>query len=557
MGWLTRQLAKVAPGFALRREVASRRLERLDQMAPRRGKGNGDAMRSFEAVSGNRLYHDFLAPRNSADSALSGAESLRHHVRQLEYNSGFVSGPVKRIANNVVGPGIRFQSRVRPDDPENRFTPFPTITEARAQQWNYEMERLHRKWARQADKRLILTWGRIQWLAEAALVRDGAVLVVGRESRRRDRVIPYCLELLEIDRLQTPMSEFNNPRVRAGVRYDDEGAPEAYFVLKRHPGESLGRGMKADDFEEVPAFYPSGAKKVIHLFNPVRPEQSQGFSPFAAGLKGYMNLDRYHEAEIYAALEDACMTGIVKTPNPDGFQAGYTVDNLGSEDGGGTEPRIHEFAPGMVHYLNPGEEFDMHKPNRPGDAFGELTAQLLRDPANALDIPPEVLSQAWQGMNYSNARTVLLQFYLTCRLRQAYLIEELCRPVHENEARYGVAYGKISGEGFDRRSEDFLSFAGIPPGWHWVDPEKEAKAADLGLSNNTETLADLCASRGEDVDEHLETRARELQRMQELEEKYGITFPRGSKGQDGAGNSGGEEEDEEKDDPRPALSLAK
>lgn len=554
MDWLNRQIARVAPGIALKREVAARRLERLEQLAPRE-RTNGE--RSFEAVSGNRLYHDFLAPRSSADSALSGAESLRHHVRQLEYNNGHVAGPVRRIVNNVVGRGIRFQSRVTADDPENRFTPFPRIDEMRAERWNYEMERLFRSWAQVADVRRLLSWWRIQRIVTGALVRDGEVLVIGRESRRKDRRIPYCLEILEIDRLQTPMSEISNPRIRNGIRYDDEGAPEAYFVLKRHPGENLRLAMRADDFEEIPAFYPSGAKRVLHLFDPMRPEQSRGFSEFAAGLKAMMNLDRYQEAEIYAALEDACLTGFVYTEDPSGFQGEYTTGNLDGEDSAGKEPRIHEFAPNKWHYLNPNEKVKIHAPSRPNSAFGELSAQLLRDPANALDVPPEVLSQDWKGMNYSNARTVLLQFQLSCRVRQAYLADDLCCPVHENVARFGVAGGEIYGAGFDRRPEDFLAHAWIPPGWHWVDPEKEANAADTGLGNNTETLTDLCASRGEDVDEHLETRARELKRMQDLEEKYGVEFPRGSNSQDGgAGNSSGED-DEEKDDPRPQLSVAK
>jgi lambda family phage portal protein len=323
--------------------------------------------------------------------------------------------------------------------------------------------------------------------------------------------------------------------------------PEAYFILKRHPGETVTAVGRADDFEEVPAFFPNGCRKVMHLFDPMRPEQHRGFSEFAAGLKDYMNLDRYHEAEIFAALEDACLTGFVMSKRPDEWQANRTVGGLDDEEGHErTEPRIHEFAPNQWHYLEPGEEVDIHSPKRPNDAFAELTGQLLRGPANSLDIPPEVLSQNWQNMNYSNARTVLLQLYLVCRVRQTYLVENYCSPTHENVALSAVAHGKVDSTGFDRRREDFLSHAWIPPGWPWVDPEREANGKETELANNTDTLTDICASKGVDVDDHLETRARELKRMKELELKYEITFPTSQGGKKESGKSRTEEGGEEK-----------
>jgi len=54
----------------------------------------------------------------------------------------------------------------------------------------------------------------------------------------------------------------------------------------------------------------------MHLFNPVRPEQSQGYSAFGAGLKDYQGLDRYREAEIYARLEDACHSRFCQGAQP-------------------------------------------------------------------------------------------------------------------------------------------------------------------------------------------------------------------------------------------------
>lgn len=531
MGFFDKAVKVIAPAYALRREVARRRLNRLKNLE--------SSGRSFEAVAGGRLRNDFLSTKASADAALSGADGVRNNVRQLEYNNGFVSGPIRRISRNVVGAGIRFQARVVADD-NNNYLPTPKIDEKTADRFNFQMERSIRKWFKESDKRLICNFFEQQLQASMALERDGEVLPVIRNSSRRNRAIPTCIEMLEIDRLQTPMEEMTNPSIRNGIKYDNEGVPELYFILKRHPGESItGQNFKGDDFEEIPAFFPNGTKKVLHLFDPTRPEQSRGYSPVASGLKDYQDLDRYREAEIYARLEDACLTGFIKSKDPDGWQGGYTTDDI-SGGGNGETRRIHEFAPGQINYLDEGEDIVIHEPKRANNNMDIFVNHLLRGPSNAWDIPPEVLSQNWQGMNYSNARTVLLQFYLSCRIRQWYLINHFCIPIYEVVSRQLIAHGKVQAPGFNTRADDFLRHAWILPGWQWVDPVKEANGKETEVNNTFETLTDVLAGKGKDFDETVETRAKELKKIQDLEIKYGVKFPVAKSSMQDPGSDSGE-----------------
>ncbi len=523
MGWLDSTIAYFSPQLALKRHIARSRLTRLETYKKKE--------RGFDAVSSDRMRYDFITTAKSADAYISeGAEKLRQHIRQMEYNNGFVAGPVKRIVNNVVGLGIRFQSRVKAD--ETYFSPPESMVKIRerdAQLFNALAERGFKRWAKQADVRLLANWSKIQRLVQAELIRSGEALIVGRTSKRPGRFVPYCLEVLEIDRLGTPFDELRNPLIKNGIEYDSEGVPVAYWIMKEHPGDTLKViGRKTDSYERIPAYNANGTRKVLHLFDILRPEQSRGFSEYAAGLKDFQDLDRYREAEIMAALEDACMTGFVKTERPDDYQGAYTVADSDEDDAGNTQ-RIHEFAPNKWHYLQPGEDVHIHSPQRPNDQLDHLVNHLLRGPSNALDIPPEVLAQNWQGMNYSNARTVLLQFYLSMRVRQAYLIDTLCNPVYENVLADMVLMGYMGASGaslYNSRRDDVLNVAWIPGGWSWVDPLKESQGKTNDVENNFDTLTNVCASQGEDVDETLETRARELKKIKELEEKYGIQFPK-------------------------------
>lgn len=549
MSLLDSAIKSFSPSWALKRQIAQNRLTRLQTYREKR---------SWEAVAGGRTRSEFLTTSKNADSFISGgAKTLRQHIRSLEFNNGFVSGPIQRIVNNVVGNGMTFQSRVKADEAYLRGLPL-RITDADAELFNFLAEKNFKRWAKEADIRLILKFNDMARLIEAALVRDGEALVIGRTSARQNRFLPYCLELLEIDRLGVPMEEMKNPKLIDGILYDAEGVPESYFVLKEHPGEVRKMtGRKLYDFEIIPAFNPNGTRKVFHLFNPIRPEQSRGFSALAAGLKDFQDLDRYREAEVMASLEDACLTGFVKSPQPDAYQAGRTVDDTQTTDGAGSTQRIHEFGAGQWIYGLPGEEVEIHRNARPNTQMEAFINQLLRGPANALDIPPEVLAQNWQGMNYSNARTVLLQFYVAMQVRQNYLINYFYQPVWESALAALVANGHMGETGaaiYGMRKEDALQSVWIPPGWSWVDPTKEALGKEIEVMNGFDTHYAVAASKGMDAEENLDAEARYLKKKKDLEEKYDIKFPTKEQ-KPPVGNPDGENDDEEKPKNKKTLRI--
>lgn len=521
MSWLETAIARISPRWGLRREIHRRQLDLLRGGAKRR--------RTFEAVAGGRMRKDMGRTGSSADQAISGdISALREHVRYQEYQSGLFAGPIRRIVNNTVGRGIILRPTVSATDDLAIYQPGPKITDAEADRWNRLAVRVWRRWCKQADMRLINSFYGIQRLALGAMIRDGEVLLIGRTSQRRDRMLPFCVEILEADRLCTPMSETTNPRIRHGIEYDDEGVPAYYYILRQHPGESYASALQRDNFDRVPAFFANGTRKVLHLFDPVRPEQTRGYSVFAPGLLDAQDLDRYREAEKYAAIMAASYVAAVETENPQQFSAAFG-QSAGTDTGADGEEysrREFDFAPGATFVGRPGEKFKFNDPARPAGAFAEYSYDLLQGPANALDMPPEVLAQRWSGLNYSNARTILLQFYASCWIRQGYLINHLCAPVYANLVASAVSAGLLPGNHYGRRTHELLSATWVPMIYRrWIDPGKESSGRETDLRTNVETLTETITELGRDPDEHLEQRARELKRIRELEEKYGVKFP--------------------------------
>jgi capsid protein len=178
----------------------------------------------------------------------------------------------------------------------------------------------------------------------------------------------------------------------------------------------------------------------------------------------------------------------------------------------------------MVKYLNPGEEVDTFNPSRPNPAAADFTKQLIQWAANAVDMPYEVFANDWKDLNYSNARTVLLQAYLAFRVYQNHLVNHLCIPVWENFVSDCVAADIVKADGFGFRKDDYFKSAWITPGFPWVDPAKEAEAAVTDLDNLIETLADIHSSKGADWEEQLDQIAREKKKIKDLEKKYDIVL---------------------------------
>lgn len=527
-----RFISYFAPGFALKRYSAHLMFEAL------RGGDKGE--RAFEAVNGSRLRGDWTNITQDADAALgTSGPALRNMVRDLSHRSGLVAGPLRRITNNVIGLGIRPQARVKADGDFDAPPGADKITESAAKKFNYQAEKNYRRWAKIASSDLRTTISELQTLAFRGMIGDGETLVVIRSSARKGRMIPLALEVIEIDRLSTPPGEITNPKVRNGILFDDEGAPKTYYVLKRHPGSTNVQTISdMNEYDEIDAYGSNGLKKVIHLYDVLRPGQSRGYTPFAAGLGDMQDLARYREAVIVAARVGACLAAFIERP------AAYASaqQNAGNANG----QLITKFEPGMIKYTNPGEKVTPFTPSQPQNQFGEFTKQILMTAANAIDVPYEVFANDWAGLNYSNARTVLLQAYLAFRIYQKFTIDHLCIPVWEQFISDCVTAGKLEAPGFGVRREDYFEVSWVPPGWQWVDPLKESQAAANDIDNLIATLSDTLAGRGDDWEEKLEQRARELKRISELENKYEIKMkpdksPAASAG--GDDDSGGKEDE--------------
>ena len=498
--WLERAIRFVSPTWSYRREAARF--------------ASAYAFSGYRGAKTGRPHERWLPGGGSADQDILGdLPRLRQRSRDLNRNNAIAAGATNVTVSNTVGSGIKPQSQINAE----RLG----IKPEHALELQLQAERAYKNWKPHADSTNRLDFDEIQSIVQRQILENGEHFLLPLMIADR-RPYSLALELVEADRVGTPpmMEATRRSKTRSGIELGERSQPVAYHIKKQHPGDYTVSGQyKTNDYARIPAWNEMGRRNVFHLFHQTRPGQSRGVPWFAPAMTVFKDMGEYLETELVSARIAACYSVFVTTPNPYPMRVNASAGNTDSEG----KP-VEYMEPGIVKYLAPGEDIKGYSPNRPGTTFDSFMERILRAIGVALDLPYELLAKDFSKTNYSSARAALLEARRFFQIRQQWLAIHLCQPVWEMVLEEAWLRGEFDAPDFLENRREYTATRWIPNGWQWVDPVKEAKGNETSLKNNMTTLSSILASRGEDLDETLETRAQELRKMNELEKKYHVTF---------------------------------
>ncbi|MFA5056837.1 MAG: phage portal protein [Opitutaceae bacterium] len=482
---LDRAIAAVSPGWAVKR------LRSKTQLALA-----GTMYRSAEIT---RLRNDWVSfGPEAATPGSSELQLLRNRSRDANRNDPVASGATETYAVNIVGSGLKPQSRIRGE--------MLGISDERAAELQRQAETAFDRWKPMADSGNVLDFDEIQFLALRKVCEDGETIAVPTWANEPWRPYGRCLELIESDRLQNPVNRVNSLEVRNGIRFGKRGEPLGYFI--RRP---LSPGQTNLEYNEIAARDAAGRPKILHVFPTKRPGQSRGIPLFAPVLAYFKDLADYLEAEVVAARVAACLAVFITKQD-----SMFSAANMATATDASTGARIQGIEPGMVSYLNPGEAIHTVDPKRPGDAFPAFIETVLRLVGTSIGLPYELLVKDFSKTNYSSARAALLEGRRVFTNWRSWFARRFCQPVWDLVLEEAFLRGEFDAKDFYRHRHEYTRAGWIGGGWGWVDPVKEVesslKASDGGLS----TLAEECAGQGRDWEEVLQQRAREQKKIKEL-----------------------------------------
>lgn len=477
LNWLERSIATISPQWAYKR------------MAWR------SAVSAFDSGSTGRLNRNWNPGTEGYDNISPGERSrIRFRAQDLERNSDIAGAILLAFERNVVGGGMMLQAKIPHSMPGNENG-----------EMNHQIEDLWEEFCKAENVDITGTQS-LDEIEEMLLRRynvDGGVIVV--KVYTNDKRFPFKIQVRSVDDLNTfsmiaPLD--NGKRVVEGIELDKYNKPIA-FHFKKLDGQTLLPGESV----RVPA------EDVIFLFKKNSPKQIREVSQLATALPRIKDANQFIEAVSIKERVLACLSVFIKRDTPSGGGPGRGITQL---SGDRKDYSGMTLAPGMIGELNPGDEVQTVIPAGQASNSKEFITTLVRLSSAGIGLSYEAVSRDLSQVNYSSARQGLIEDRKLYKKLQKMMIKKVLTPIYLEFLDVMHLTGQLNFPDYFNKRKEYGAHVWIPPGYNWIDPAKEANANKTALETNQDTLARICAERGEDWRDVLKQRAIELRYLEDL-----------------------------------------
>lgn len=450
--------------------------------------------------------------------------TLRQRGRMLYMGAPIATSAVKTNRTNTVGLGLKLNPRI-----DYNLLGIPKEV---AKDWEKKTKAEFKLWSGKksnCDATGINDFYAMQQLAFSSWLVSGDVfgLVKWVEPTNNN---PYSLRihLIEADRCATPFKAGiyalnitegkaeNGNRIYDGVEIDSTGAIVAYHFRNTYPYEMTA---KQTEWVRVEAYgKETGLPNVIHVMNSERPDQYRGVTYLAPVIEAILQIRRYTESEMTAAVVESFFTAFIKTEASTDevpFNA-TTPDDTPPEK---YDPNEYEMGPGQMNVMNPGEDVVFADPKRPASGFDAFVKAICTQIGAALEIPRDLLLKEFNA-SYSASRAALLEAWKAFKMYREWFTSDFCQPIYEIWLSEAVARGRISAPGFFADPlirQAWLGAEWIGPSQGQLDPVKEVTAEMMAISEGFSTREDSAVRlNGSDWNSNVDQLISESEKMKQL-----------------------------------------
>lgn len=437
------------------------------------------ALKGFNAISGDA--HEDIDENN---------QTLRERSRMLYMAAPIATSAIRTNRTNVIGCGLKLKARVKRE--------VLGLTQEQADEWEKKTESEFEMWAtkKQAcDATAVNDFYSMQQLCFISWLMSGDSFVLIKHTKKT-KLCPYTLRLhiLEADRVSTPNSigegfgvikKLKNGNViYDGVEIDRFGKIAAYHIQNKKidtfKTSEWSRVLAIGEETELP--------NILHIMDTERPEQYRGVSYLAQVIEPLLQLRRYTDSEITAAIIQSFFTAFIKSESdPEGGMP--TNEAYPRNENGNDDDNEYELGPGTVNVMKPGEDVAFANPTRPANGFDIFVRALCEQVGAALEIPADLLLKSFNS-SYSASRAALLEAWKAFKMRREWFTSDFCKPVYEIWLAEAIAIGRINAPGFF--DDPYVRAAWLQSDWvgpsqGQLDPVKEITAETLAIAQGITT----------------------------------------------------------------------
>lgn len=434
--------------------------------------------------------------------------TLRQRSRMLYMAAPLATSAIDTNRTKVVGPGLTMKCSIDRD--------VLGISKNEAKAWQRKTEAEWKIWSgkkQNCDAIGMNDFNGLEQLALKSWLMSGDVFgLVKRYPATPGNPYSLRIHMVEADRVCTPnrfggyagITEGKVPEgqpgagnaIHDGVEVDASGRVVAYHVCNMYPNQYTADKR---EWTRVEAYgKKTGLPNIMHVTDTERCDQYRGIPYLAKVIEPMLQLRRYTESEIMAALIQSFFTAWIETETD---QSAIPFNEVGQGDIAGVpganpgeghvsqHPNEYEMAPGTVTHLAPGEKIQFGSPNIPTAGFESFVKTICKLIGAGLEIPYEVLIKEFDS-SYSASRGALLEAWEAFKMRRVWLVNSFCQPTYELWLTEAVARGRIKAPGFFEDPLIRAAWCGarwIGPVQGQLDPKKEAEAALTLASKGVKT----------------------------------------------------------------------
>ncbi|MBB4102388.1 phage portal protein [Allorhizobium borbori] len=455
----------------------------------------------------------FRPPRGSADSdLLPEKDTIDARARDMVRNEPLAKSGIGVWLDMAIGTGVTVQPM-----PDYRAL---GITKKQADEWASVVKNLVHE---HLDSRFIDASGHgplldmMRLIFRTKLIQGEFALLPHYLPDRPGTKFGTCYQIIDPDRICNDKDQPDTVDLRSGVRIDEYGGAVAYQVRKSHESDGVfGYDPKQYEWEEIPAYDEFGRPRFMLEFERERAEQHRGLSLLAAVMPKFKVASEYESAELQAALANAIVAAFTESS----MDMPSLLEMFGGDAAALMQNRADyqlKMQMGAIMPLFPGDKFASHNPARPNTAFPAFMDSVARHiSAGGFELPKDFVLRDFTGGSYTSLKMAFNTAQRTVGTAREWMKSHFLAPVVGMIIEEAVGRGFVEAPGFYENRRAWTRCNYIFDGAGWLDPVREAQAAQLRIAATISTLQDECAEQGKDWEEVLEQRAAELNKMKEL-----------------------------------------
>lgn len=333
-------------------------------------------------------------------------------------------------------------------------------------------------------------WPKVQTIIRAKVTDGEAFATFFTDKKIVDETNRVTLNIkpIECDRVESWTEAVTRENEIDGIRFDENGRPTDYRILKYHPGDYRSiKNIKYRAGEWVKA------TNVLHYFDVLRPEQVRGVSDFVSALDIPAHQKSYRAAVAETAINAAAVSGVLSTDIvPECFDDDdQSIGKCAMEVKPNT---LIQTQRGSLVTLPEGWKMSQMHAEQPTSLYPDFTRALIAEMAACLCMPVNIAMCDSSQHNFASAKLDHMTYGdKITKTRAALSVCVLDRVFYAWLEEYAVL------NGLDRRTVIALRKT------EWLFTErgnsevmKDASADNTRLGNGTTTRATIYAKDGRD-----------------------------------------------------------